>query len=106
MHFLLCITYRSNVMAVSGIQGHVKLFFLRKTKRSNFDPVEMVRIHPNCTVSAYGHDAFKVDVHPNINFTSSLDFIHRSRRNNHCYGLSLRGSKRDARYRHPSDLVL
>ncbi|KAF9151941.1 hypothetical protein BG015_006027 [Linnemannia schmuckeri] len=31
-----------NVMAVSGLQGHVKLFFLRKTKRSNFDPVEMI----------------------------------------------------------------
>ncbi|KAG0298409.1 hypothetical protein BGZ96_012131 [Linnemannia gamsii] len=31
-----------NVLAVSGLQGHVKLFFLRKTKRSSFDPVEMV----------------------------------------------------------------
>ncbi|KAF9334042.1 hypothetical protein BGZ91_011026 [Linnemannia elongata] len=32
----------SNMMAVSGIQGHVKLFFLRKTKRSSFDPIEMI----------------------------------------------------------------
>ncbi|KAF8941394.1 hypothetical protein BGZ47_007395 [Haplosporangium gracile] len=31
-----------NVMAVSSLQGHVKLFFLRKTKRSNFDPIEMI----------------------------------------------------------------
>ncbi|KAF9146965.1 hypothetical protein BGX30_000049 [Mortierella sp. GBA39] len=32
----------SNVIAVSGIQGHIKLFFLRKTKRSSFDPIEMI----------------------------------------------------------------
>ncbi|KAG9072646.1 hypothetical protein KI688_000417 [Linnemannia hyalina] len=32
----------SNVIAVSGIQGHIKLFFLRRTKRSSFDPIEMI----------------------------------------------------------------
>ena len=34
---------RSRVIAISALQNHIKLVFLRDTKRSQFDPVERVR---------------------------------------------------------------
>jgi hypothetical protein len=99
-------TIRHNVMAVSGLQGHVKLFFFRKTKRSVFDPVKMVNNPPSVQLSPHTSiHTLIASVHPNCTSFSFLDFICRDQGNNHRVGLSLRGFMCHAGYRHPRGVV-